>query len=66
MKKAITFYYSEDSGEHAKTLISPDFQGEDSLMKADVLQDFLSIIEEMYIESRTGYFEKALKEISND
>ena len=51
MKKAITFYYDEESGELAKTTIHDDFKRVDSLMKADVLQDCLGTIENLYNNS---------------
>jgi|TARA_R110000823_G_scaffold189517_6_gene321336 hypothetical protein len=63
MKKAITFYYDEESGELAKTTIHDDFKIVDSLMKADVLQDCLGTIENLYNNSNNQYWEKDLPKI---
>jgi len=63
MKKAITFYYDEESGELAKTTIHDDFKRVDSLMKADVLQDCLGTIENLYNNSNNQYWEKDFPEM---
>tara|TARA_A100000172_G_C2970499_1_gene85760 strand:+ start:109 stop:318 length:210 start_codon:yes stop_codon:yes gene_type:complete len=63
MKKAITFYYCEDSGELVKTKTHKHFKKVDSLMKADVLQDCLGVLEKMYDESGNQYFDYDLKEM---
>tara|TARA_R110000824_G_scaffold19230_1_gene74886 strand:- start:174 stop:383 length:210 start_codon:yes stop_codon:yes gene_type:complete len=56
MKKAITFYFDEESGEMIKTKIHNDFEKADSLMKADVLNDCLGYIENLYSKYNDKYF----------
>ena len=48
MKRMLTIYYDEDAMELAKVDISPVFDSETYLDKADVLQDCLEAVGELY------------------
>ena len=61
----MTIYYDEDSGELAKIDEAPYFLNEDSLLRADVLQDCVGRLTYMYENSASGYFE-SLEEIASD
>ena len=56
MKRAITLYYDDDSGELARVKIHKNFQKADLLMKVDVLQDSIGALENMYNNSSNTYF----------
>ena len=61
----MTIYYDEDSGELEKVDEAPHFLNEDSLLRADVLQDCVGTLTYMYENSSSGYFE-GLEEIVSD
>ena len=63
MKKAITFYFNDDSGELAKTTVHAGFQRVDSLMQADVLQDCLGKLDDLYNNSNNQYWDEDLPEL---
>jgi len=48
MSRAMTIYYSEDSGELTKIVESDRFNESDGLMRADVLQDVLFELQDRY------------------
>lgn len=48
MKRAFTIYYDEDSMELSKVDIAPVFESQYPLGKADVLQDCIGAITELY------------------
>lgn len=51
MKRAITFYYDEETGELAKVDVSERFMAESALMQADVIGDINGYLEEVYDDS---------------
>ena len=65
MKRAMTIYYDEESGELDKIDEAPHFLNEDSLTRADVLQDCVGRLTYMYENSATGFYE-GLEEIVSD
>jgi|15BtaG_2_1085339.scaffolds.fasta_scaffold01494_9 hypothetical protein len=56
MKKVITFYFDEESGEMRKTQIHNDFDKTDNLMKADVIKDCLGYLENLYNKYNNKYW----------
>jgi len=57
IKKAVTLYYDEDSGELEYIVQSDEFLNEDLLMRTDVLQDALGMLERLKDKETTGYFD---------
>lgn len=51
MKRAVTFYYNEETGELAKVDFSEAFKNESALMRADVMGDIRNIVDKDYEES---------------
>ena len=64
MKRAMTFWYDENSGEVEKVDISPVFESENALFKADVLGDCLGVMTELYNES-VGNFQADLTRLQH-
>jgi len=60
MPRAMTFYYSEESGEMTTTNESAQFQASDGLLRADVLGDILGTVTTLYNQS-VGQFGRELK-----
>lgn len=58
MKKAITFYYDENSGEMSKVELGKDFKNEIGLMQVDVLKDIVETVAEMYNNGINFVFDK--------
>ena len=56
MKRALTFWYDEDSAQFEKVDIAPVFESESALFKADVLQDCLGVLTDLYRESAGEFF----------
>ncbi len=56
MKLAMRIYYDSESGELMKIKESHTFSLEDSLLRADVLQDCLGVLKARYDESSNKYF----------
>ena len=56
MKLAIKMYYDPDTGELEDVVESNTFKESDSLLRADVLQDCLHVIENMYQDAGKNYF----------
>lgn len=51
MKRAITFYYDEETGELSKIDFAEGFKNENALMQADVMGDIRGFIAARYKES---------------
>jgi len=51
MKRAMTIYYDEDSGEMEMIKESDSFKSEDSLLRADVLKDVIYRFLDIYNKS---------------
>ena len=49
-------YYDPDTGELEDVVESNSFKKSDSLLRADVLQDCLYVIEDMYQNAGKNYF----------
>ena len=49
-------YYDPDTGELEDVVESNTFKESDSLLRADVLQDCLHVIENMYQDAGKNYF----------
>ena len=64
MKRAMTFWYDENSGEFEKVDISPVFESENALFQADVLGDCLGVMTELYNES-VGNFQADLTRLQH-
>jgi hypothetical protein len=65
MKRAMTIYYDEDSGELEKIDEAPHFKNGDSLLRADVLQDCVGTLTYMY-ENSFSSFTNDLEDICSD
>ena len=66
MKRVVTFWYDDDAGEVSKVDYDKDFIGETSLMRADVLQDCLVELSNVYEKSRTEFEQALMKESENN
>ena len=62
---AMKIYYNNDSGELLLIEESYEFKCEDSLLRADVLQDIVGEVESTYKKSLGG-FQKELANMSKD
>lgn len=55
IKRAVIITYHDDSGEIATIELTKRFEGENNLMKADVLQDAIEELQHIYDESLEAY-----------
>ena len=56
MKRMVTMYYNEETGELTKVDFSAGFEVEDSLLRADVLQDAIDTLVAAYEPARERAF----------
>ena len=66
MKRVVTFWYDDDAGEVNKVDYGKDFIGETSLMRADVLQDCLGELSNVYEKSWKEFERELMKESENN
>jgi len=69
MSRAMTIYYSEDSGELTKIVESDRFNESDGLMRCDVLKDIIYELNERYSVSHKSMMDdwkKIAKESVNE
>ena len=66
MKIAMILYYDEDTGELVEAEESLSFMQEDSLLKADVIQDCIGQLQSTYALESNKYFSDIEKIASNE
>jgi hypothetical protein len=62
-RKAVTFYYDDDTGECTRATVSRELRGECLLMQVDVLQDVAGMAETL-LQDTYPLYEKHYEELA--